>query len=642
MSPPPASSRSRRAIGLRHGIEAERSACQRRILIPVAEVASLEEGLVEIRFPPERPRTDSGHPVSVGHELEGATAYGGGGFPATEPVWRGRILVADGATGRITLRLRTGSRPPRPGDTLHVDPYPFLAHLHRWSREIEAIPEAYARATTPGQVAAFATETFPPLPLLAGLRPSQGRAVAACRRRLALIWGPPGTGKTFTLGAAIAGHLAAGRRVLALSTTNVAVDLLTLAIDDAWRTLGHPPAEGEIIRAGRPHHPALLQDEKRRHLLRWTTFLDEIHGELARLHRRREALARALQDDTLPADHRGELSREEAAVVEAIRALEVERSATLSHLTAEARCVATTFTSYLANRTIQEQPFAVTAVDEASMVSAAAACRLLGDHRDGWIFAGDFQQLPPVCQAANRSTDAAHWMGQSLFDHLTLGSRATRSRLRRAGVLVALQEQSRMVAPLCQVVSATFYDGILTTVAPPGPARFGEGWPGGAIVVIDPAGSLSGSATTPRPQKSGRGYTWDRSAQLIRLLVQRLLAAPAAPSAIAAITPYRNQAQLLDNVVGVLDPERIRAGTIHRMQGSEADVVFLDPVRPADWFPSRSPDSARLMNVATSRARRQLLLVGRPDDLAGNPHLAPFVARAEVWVPDREWLDGLK
>jgi len=530
----------------------------------------------------------------------------------------------------------TATAPPPAQRPLHIDPYPFLAHLSRWAAELRELPTAYDCAITPGEVIDFAREVHGDLAMVPGLRPSQRKAIATCRRRLALIWGPPGTGKTFTLGGVIAAHLAANRRVLALSTTNVAVDLITLAADDAWRALSHPPRAGEILRAGRPQHPALLEGDDRRHLLRWTEALDAINHELADYHRERETLARALQDEGLTAARRAKLAGREAEVAEAIRELELRRSTTLGRLASKARCVATTFTSYLANTHLQNQDFAVTVVDETSMVPAAAVCRLMADRRESWVFAGDFQQLPPVCQAARCSAAAANWMGKSFFDHLLLGAPSHRNHLRRADVLAVLTEQSRMVIPLCEVVSNTFYDSLLTTVNPPPLAGFDRTWSSAAIIIVDPthAPTNDGHATAPRPQRAGTGAIWDRSAQLIRALVQRLLDAPSPPSTIAAITPYRSQAQLLDALVTPLDADRIRAGTIHRMQGSEADVVFLDPVRPADWFPGRSPDAARLINVAVRRARRQLILVGSPDELARNPHLAPFVAAADLWQPE--------
>jgi len=99
-------------MGLQRAVEAERAACQRRILVPIAEVARVEEGVVELRFPPDAPHDDRGRPASIGPDLEASTAYGGGPAAAESPAWRGRLVVVDGVGGRITLRLRDGNRPP--------------------------------------------------------------------------------------------------------------------------------------------------------------------------------------------------------------------------------------------------------------------------------------------------------------------------------------------------------------------------------------------------------------------------------------------------------------------------------------------------------------------------------------------------
>ena len=57
----------------------------------------------------------------------------------------------------------------------------------------------------------------------------------------------------------------------------------------------------------------------------------------------------------------------------------------------------------------------------------------------------------------------------------------------------------------------------------------------------------------------------------------------------------------------------VRASTVHRCQGSEADVVFFDLVDASSWFVTK-PDAASLWCVACSRAKSQLFLVG--DELA--------------------------
>ncbi len=86
------------------------------------------------------------------------------------------------------------------------------------------------------------------------LRPAQQRAVAACASPgLQLIWGPPGTGKTHVIAAAISHLVSAGHRILLLSANNIAVDN---ALEQALRSAAfRDPASsaGRAIRVGNIH-----------------------------------------------------------------------------------------------------------------------------------------------------------------------------------------------------------------------------------------------------------------------------------------------------------------------------------------------------------------------------------------------------
>jgi AAA domain/PLD-like domain len=87
----------------------------------------------------------------------------------------------------------------------------------------------------------------------AALKAAQKEAVGACcAPGLQLIWGPPGTGKTHVIASSIAHLAAAGRRVLLVSSTNVAVDT---ALHQAIRVLD--PRDGQVVRVGAIHLPAL-------------------------------------------------------------------------------------------------------------------------------------------------------------------------------------------------------------------------------------------------------------------------------------------------------------------------------------------------------------------------------------------------
>ncbi|MHB1042631.1 MAG: AAA domain-containing protein [Eubacteriales bacterium] len=87
--------------------------------------------------------------------------------------------------------------------------------------------------------------------------PSQERAIAASfNKSLAVIWGPPGTGKTKTIAKAVEAHLNAGRRVLLTSHANTAVDE---ALEDITEQLEGTPyyKEGKLIRLGICHKTTL-------------------------------------------------------------------------------------------------------------------------------------------------------------------------------------------------------------------------------------------------------------------------------------------------------------------------------------------------------------------------------------------------
>jgi hypothetical protein len=91
------------------------------------------------------------------------------------------------------------------------------------------------------------------------LRLAQREAVAACcSAGLQLVWGPPGTGKTFVIATAISHLVASGQRVLLVSSNNIAVDT---AFHEAVRIL-QPDGHGQAVRVGNVGLPALAADRR--------------------------------------------------------------------------------------------------------------------------------------------------------------------------------------------------------------------------------------------------------------------------------------------------------------------------------------------------------------------------------------------
>src|SRR5262249_2549497 len=106
--------------------------------------------------------------------------------------------------------------------------------------------------------------------------------------------------------------------------------------------------------------------------------------------------------------------------------------------------------------------------------------------------------------------------------------------------------------------------------------------------------------------------------------VRRLLGRGVGPEDVAVITPYDAQARLLRSLL-----PGIEVGTVDGFQGREKEAIVVDLVRS-------NPDGAlgfladrRRLNVALTRARRQLIVVGDGATLAGDAHFAALFGAAD-------------
>lgn len=116
-----------------------------------------------------------------------------------------------------------------------------------------------------------------------GFSPAQCEAYTSCLSPgVRLVWGPPGTGKTRVLSEAINALARAGRRVLLVSSTNIAVDN---ALAGVLRHRGHGP--GDLVRVGSPHLAEIASNPK-------VSLAHLVRGRLAEVDRRREELSRQL------------------------------------------------------------------------------------------------------------------------------------------------------------------------------------------------------------------------------------------------------------------------------------------------------------------------------------------------------------
>ena len=123
---------------------------------------------------------------------------------------------------------------------------------------------------------------------------------------------------------------------------------------------------------------------------------------------------------------------------------------------------------------------------------------------------------------------------------------------------------------------------------------------------------LQGASVCQKPQFSSSRYN-DESAGVCLRLAQR--AVDAGFEQVAIITPYRQQVRTLRKLLTEELRERVECDTVHRYQGKERDVVIIDLVDgeafgPGTLLKDDRGAAAQLLNVALSRAKYKLFLVG--------------------------------
>lgn len=293
-------------------------------------------------------------------------------------------------------------------------------------------------------------------------------------------------------------------------------------------------------------------------------------------------------------------------------------------LIANARILATTLTrSYMRNG-IQSRKFDTVLVDEVSMAPIPALWAVATLVKRAIVVVGDFLQLPPIVQS--EESEAKKWLGRDAFKVHGLADAWERGD-RLPSYFVALKEQHRMHPEISAIVNRV-YKGALRdsiTVTRPEADRDLRVWLAqtprwdNPVILIDT--SQYGGWNTAKD----RSRCNPLSAMLAAETVSQMLAKGRPPVTegyprILVISPYRPHAKLLQVMFkddGV-DAE-VLANTVHSFQGSEADAVILDlVVDNPHWKtnitnPKADLEIIRLMNVALSRARRRLVVIGNFD-----------------------------
>jgi len=523
-------------------------------------------------------------------------------------LWSGEILEVDEAAGRIFVCVSNPEHPPTTG-SFYVRPFEFLAFLNAVFHEpaFDQIQEML-----PSRLSASEGGTHPDVDAYREVGLPQLRQWWS--KSWSILWGPPGTGKTYTTGHQVANILTdPSERILVVSTTNRATDAAAIAIGRAAKEVAPGElASGSLLRIGKGASLQKFESEVLTAMLKGTetAFLaqiEELSVELARSTSSEEkALIRKqikeLREKMRDAAQRNFLDKDVRAVVStAFRA--------------------TTFLKYedvKDNIEFGYAPFTTVFIDEAGLISRAAiaALSLLASRRV--VLVGDSKQLAPISRISRiLPTSQMTWLANSGLSHLETIS------TNEIGVHV-LQEQRRMHSDVCSVVSAYQYDGFLITAPEVKDRPFRlpdvlDGQPRTIWYVLDDDGE---ELPTIRAERGPGNRSWIRIAT--SKILGRLFSDPTLRESNGLfISPFKAQAKEIASLFATNELHSWSASTVHSQQGSEADVIIFDTVN-AGSYSWPYDEWKRLVNVALSRSRESIIVLSSRAEM-DEPYLRPLL-----------------
>lgn len=421
-----------------------------------------------------------------------------------------------------------------------------------------------------------------------------------------LVHGPPGTGKTEVLAAIAAAERARGGTILACAASNAAVDNLVARLAarglDPVR-LGHP-ARVHPLQLQRTLEARVARHEKARIA---EGLSDEAHQLLRRADR---AVRQGRASDRFSEARRaradaGKLFAEARALA---RAAEDE-------VLSDAPVVCATLTG-LGNR-LRDRRFSLALIDEATQAVAPATVLALL-HCERAAIAGDPNQLPPTVISPEAARGG---LGESLYERLL--------RLHGEGFSRLLEIQHRMNHRIMRFPSESLYDGRL------------EAHPSVANHLLSQLDGVSAREETSEPvlfvDSAGKGWNEERpegseslrnpdEARRVVREVESLLGSGVPAEDIGVIAPYAAQVQLLRQL---LPREELEIDTVDAFQGREKEAICVSLTRSNDDGELGFLADVRRMNVALTRARRRLFVVGDSATLSRHPYYTAFVAHAQ-------------
>ena len=422
------------------------------------------------------------------------------------------------------------------------------------------------------------------------LNASQEKAVneVLWAKDVAVVHGPPGTGKTTTLVEAIFETLRRESQVLVCAQSNMAVDWISEKLVDRGIN---------VLRIG---NPTRVNDK----MLSFTYERRfEAHPDYPQLWSIRKAIRELRQQRKHADSWHQKMDRLKS------RATELELRIR-SSLFGEARVIASTLTG-AANRVLEGEKYSTLFIDEAAQ-ALEAACWIAIRKAGRVILAGDHCQLPPTVKSIMALKGG---LGKTLMERIVENKPET---------VTLLKMQYRMNEQIMKFSSEWFYNNMVES-APTVSHR-------GILDYDIPMIWIDTAECDGKEEFVGENFGRINRAEaemtlqtlqqyLEKIGKQRILEESID---VGIISPYRAQVQLLRKELRKREffrPYRhlLTVNTVDGFQGQERDIILISLVRSNDGGDIGFLRDLRRMNVAITRARMKLIILGSSETMTSHP-----------------------
>lgn len=404
---------------------------------------------------------------------------------------------------------------------------------------------------------------------------------------VAVVHGPPGTGKTTTLVEAIYETLKRESQVMVCAQSNMAVDWISEKLVDR----GVP-----VLRIG---NPTRVNDK----MLSFTYERKfESHPDYPELWSIRKAIRemRSNRKRGVSDNWHQKLDRLKS------RATEIECRIN-AQLFGEARVIASTLVGS-ANRVMSGQKFTTLFIDEAAQ-ALEAACWIPMKRTTRVVFAGDHCQLPPTVKSIEAMRGG---LAKTLMERIVEN---------KPEVVTLLTVQYRMNEKIMQFSSDWFYDG--KVIAAPEVSHRGILDYDLPMMWIDTSGTEAYEQfvgeSFGRINKKEAALTLEKLQEYFEKTGKQRILDESID--VGIISPYRAQVQYLRQQIKKKEffrPYRklISVNTVDGFQGQERDIIIISLVRSNNEGQIGFLSDLRRMNVAITRARMKLIIMGNAETLS--------------------------